>query len=190
MVASPAEGCKVARSNPGCRGAAPIYTIGTRRLGGTSHEGGGCDQSIASTVSNAIVRSWLWSTATRSSPLGYFSNYRKYLIIDPTFCGSRFSPGRLLAIEDFIFTAPTNPHKIANIIGPCMRSVIHPSLHATPSSRDIRHYMKYMSAGIKEVSAQAVLQRQLMSEGADYICRIRHNLGNHKYVLCWKECVK
>ena len=35
--------------------------------------GWGCDQSIGSTVSGAIVRSWLWSTATRSSPLGYFS---------------------------------------------------------------------------------------------------------------------
>ena len=28
-------------------------------------------------------------------------NYYKYLIIDPTFSGSRFSTGRLLAIEDF-----------------------------------------------------------------------------------------
>ena len=27
----------------------------------------------AFTVSDAIVRSWLWLTATRSSPLGYFS---------------------------------------------------------------------------------------------------------------------
>ena len=43
------------------------------------------------------------SSATRSSPLGYFSNYCKELIIDPTFCGSRFSTGRLLAIEDFFF---------------------------------------------------------------------------------------
>ena len=42
-------------------------------LRGTNHEGGGCDQSIGSTVSDAIVRSWLWSTATRSSPLGCFS---------------------------------------------------------------------------------------------------------------------
>ena len=32
-----------------------------------------CDQSIWSSVSDAIVSSWLWSTATRSSPLGYFS---------------------------------------------------------------------------------------------------------------------
>ena len=41
--------------------------------------GGGCDQSIGSTVSDAIVivRSWLWSTATRSSPVSYFSNYCK-----------------------------------------------------------------------------------------------------------------
>ena len=29
--------------------------------------------------------------------------YCKLLIIDPTFCGSRFSTGRLLAIEDFTF---------------------------------------------------------------------------------------
>ena len=49
----------------------------TRRSGGTAHVGGGCDQSIGSTVSDAIVRSWLWSTATRSSSLGYFSNYCK-----------------------------------------------------------------------------------------------------------------
>ena len=33
----------------------------------------GCDQSIGSTVSDAIVRSLLWAIATRSSPLGYFS---------------------------------------------------------------------------------------------------------------------
>ena len=43
------------------------------RVGGTAHEGGVCDQSIGSTVSDAIVRSWFWSTATRSSRLGYFS---------------------------------------------------------------------------------------------------------------------
>ena len=30
-------------------------------------------------------------------------HYCKYLIIDPTFCGSRFSTGRLLSIEDFTF---------------------------------------------------------------------------------------
>ena len=41
--------------------------------GGTAHEGGGCDQSIGSTVSDVIVRSWLWLTATRSSSLGCFS---------------------------------------------------------------------------------------------------------------------
>ena len=37
--------------------------------GGTADEGGGRDQSIGSTVSDAIVRSWLWSIAIRSSPL-------------------------------------------------------------------------------------------------------------------------
>ena len=34
--------------------------------------GGNC-QSIESTVSDAIVRSWQWSTATGSTQLGYFS---------------------------------------------------------------------------------------------------------------------
>ena len=41
--------------------------------GGTAHEGDGCNESIGSTVSDEIVRSWLWSTSTRSSSLGYFS---------------------------------------------------------------------------------------------------------------------
>ena len=49
------------------------FILCTRRSGGTAHEGGGCDQSIRSTVSDAIVYSWLWLTATRSSPLGCFS---------------------------------------------------------------------------------------------------------------------
>ena len=49
------------------------FTLCMRRSGGTAHEGGGRDQSIESTVSYAIVRGWLWSTATRSSQLGYFS---------------------------------------------------------------------------------------------------------------------
>ena len=105
VVASHAEGCNVR-----IPAVAELhrFILCTRRSGGTAHAGGGCDQSIGSTVSDAIVRSWLWSTATRSSPLGYFSNYCKLLIIDPTFCGSRFSIGRLLAIEDFTFTfSPT-----------------------------------------------------------------------------------
>ena len=50
---------------------------GCRGYSGTAHEGKGCDQSIGSIVSDAIVRSWLWSTATRSSPLGYFSRLLK-----------------------------------------------------------------------------------------------------------------
>ena len=49
------------------------FILCTRSLGGTVREGGGCDQSIGSTVSDAIVRSWLWSPATRSPTLGYFS---------------------------------------------------------------------------------------------------------------------
>ena len=30
-------------------------------------------------------------------------DYKIFLIIDPIFCGSRFSTGRLLAIEDYFF---------------------------------------------------------------------------------------
>ena len=67
MVASHAA---VARSSPAQ--VALIYTL-HEALRGTAHEGGGCDQSIGSTVSDAIVRSWLWLTATRSYPLGCFS---------------------------------------------------------------------------------------------------------------------
>ena len=36
---------------------------------------GGCHQSIGSTVSDAIVSSWLWLTTTRSSPLFYLSKF-------------------------------------------------------------------------------------------------------------------
>ena len=53
------------------------FILCTRRSEGTAHKGGGCDQSIGSTVTDAIVRSWLWSTATISSLLGYFTNYFK-----------------------------------------------------------------------------------------------------------------
>ena len=60
----------VARSIPA--DVALIYTM-HEELRGTAHEGGECDQSIGSTVFDAIVRSWLWLTATRSSPLGCFS---------------------------------------------------------------------------------------------------------------------
>ena len=49
------------------------FILCTRGSRGTVHEDGGCDQSIGSTVSDAIVRSWLWLTATSSSTLGNFS---------------------------------------------------------------------------------------------------------------------
>ena len=53
------------------------FILRIRLSGGTGHGGGGYDQSIGSTVSDAIVSSWLWSTATRKSPLDYFGNYCK-----------------------------------------------------------------------------------------------------------------
>ena len=39
------------------------------------------------------------------------AHYCKLLIIEPTFCGSRFSSGRRLAIEDFTFTTSVNEKK-------------------------------------------------------------------------------
>ena len=80
---------------------APIYTMLEALGGGTAHEGRGCDQSIGSSISDAIVRNWLWSTETSSSPLGYFSRLLQVVGNCQTFCGSRFSTGRLLAKEDF-----------------------------------------------------------------------------------------
>ena len=48
------------------------YILCTRRSRGTANEEGG-GSSHLNLVSDAIDRSWLWSTETRSSPLGYFS---------------------------------------------------------------------------------------------------------------------
>ena len=64
----------VARSSPAK--VALIYTM-HEALRVYCPWGWGCDQSIGSTVSDAIVRSWLWLTATRSCPLDDFSNYCK-----------------------------------------------------------------------------------------------------------------
>ena len=90
----------VARSIPA--EVALIY-ICTRRSGSTAHEGGGQDQSIESTVSDAIVRSWLWLTATRSSPLGCFSTLLLEVDNRPHILWGRlFSTGGVLAIEDFL----------------------------------------------------------------------------------------
>ena len=60
----------VARSIPA--EAALIYIM-LEALRGTAHEGAECDQSVVSNFCDAIVRSWLWSNATRSFSLGCFS---------------------------------------------------------------------------------------------------------------------
>ena len=70
-------GCTVAASHAAVAHSVPaeialIYTM-HETLRATAYEDGGCDQSIGSTVSDAIVRSWLWLTATRSSPFSCFS---------------------------------------------------------------------------------------------------------------------
>ena len=65
MVASHAEGCRV-----DSRQSLHRFILCTKELRG----GGVCDQSIGSTVFDAIVHSWLWTSAKRSHPLGYFSS--------------------------------------------------------------------------------------------------------------------
>ena len=55
VVALHAEGCNVARSMPAVA-ELHRFILCTRRSEGTAHVGGGCDQSIGSTVSDAIVR--------------------------------------------------------------------------------------------------------------------------------------
>ena len=79
------------------------FNICTKRSGDTAKEGSGCDQLIESTVSDATVRSWLWSTATRSTHWAASVDYCKLLIIDPTLCGRRFSTGRLLFVENLFY---------------------------------------------------------------------------------------
>ena len=95
VVASHAE---VERSIPGWAETAPIHST-YEALTGTEHEGGGetnefdlqslTPLSVAGCGLQANVPHWATSVY-----------YCKYLIIDPTFCGSRFSTGRLLATED------------------------------------------------------------------------------------------
>ena len=56
-------------------------------------------------------------------------HYCKLLIIDPTFCGSRFSTGRLMAIEDFLETVVQidlqSPPIIYMQYPPCMVCTSH-----------------------------------------------------------------
>ena len=56
--------------------AAPIYNV-QEVLRGTASEGVGNGLQIWSTVSDAIVRSWLWLTATRTYPLDDISCIRE-----------------------------------------------------------------------------------------------------------------
>ena len=91
VVASDDEGSRV-----DSRQRLHRFILCTRRSGALPMRVGCAGQSIESTVSDAIVRIWLWSTATRSCPLGYFSNVNL-----PCNQCNRFSPGGFLSIEGF-----------------------------------------------------------------------------------------
>ena len=100
---------KVARSTPGTC-CTDLYCwrwsqgLLLMRVGINGH-------SIRSTISDAIVRSWLWSTATRSCPLCYFSSITatSWYLTRLTCSGSRFSSEGLLAKWDL--TTMTTQHK-------------------------------------------------------------------------------
>ena len=89
--------------NVGSRQTLRIFILYARRSGGMAHEGEGNGQAIEFAFSDAI-RNWLWSTATRSCQLGYFSSITaKCFLIYPTNSGSKFYSGELLTIEHFTF---------------------------------------------------------------------------------------
>ena len=96
---------KVARSNPGCGRAAPIYTM-HEALRGIAHvsttTGRWCDQSNGSTVSTPLSVAGCGQLQLGVPHWATSVDYSKQLIIDPTF-SDRFSTGRLLSIEDFTF---------------------------------------------------------------------------------------
>ena len=69
VVASYDKSCRV-----DSRHRLNLFIQCTMLSGGTAHEGGGCHQSIRSTVFDAIIRSLFWSTTTSSCPSGYFSS--------------------------------------------------------------------------------------------------------------------
>ena len=77
------------------------FILCTRPSGGTAHEGGGCDQSTGSTSLTSAA-----GCGRRQLGVPHWAisvDYCNFFIIDPAFCDSRFSTGRLLAIEDFTF---------------------------------------------------------------------------------------
>ena len=66
-------------------------------------KGWGVTESQLDLPFDFIVRSWLWSTATRSSPLPTSVVWVQAVDNYSTNCGSRFSTDGLMAIEDFTF---------------------------------------------------------------------------------------
>ena len=114
------------------------FILCTRGPGVTAHEGGRCDQSIWSTVSDAFVNAGCGRLQLRVPHWATSVHYCKQSIIDPTFCGSRFSTERLLAIEDFTVTLhmfnqqlPTQPlrnHCVTEVYIKKLREAMHQQL--------------------------------------------------------------
>ena len=99
------------------------FILCTRCSGSTAHEGGGCYQSIGSNISDAIIRSWLWKTATGSFPLGYFGRLLQVVDNWPhilwQYILHREAPGHgrlyLLLIHTSILTSWTAIHNLGPI---------------------------------------------------------------------------
>ena len=121
---------KVARLQDRIPSAAELhrFILCTWRSIGTALEGGGCDQSIGSTVSDVILRSCCGRLQVGVPHWATSVDYCKQLIIDPTCCGGRFSTGRLLAIEDtdyVSFLYDTSNFSQAKLFSAAMESPLH-----------------------------------------------------------------
>ena len=64
-------------------------------------------------------------------------DYCKYLILDLTFCGSKFSTGRQLAIEDFTFTLLPLPQRTVGTVVPSVNN-----LHIS-SAKDFKNLLTF-----------------------------------------------
>ena len=77
------------------------FILCTRRSGGTAYQGGGANSQLDPLSLTPLSVADYDGLQLGVPRWANSVDYCKQLIIDPTFCGSSFSTGRLLAIEDF-----------------------------------------------------------------------------------------
>ena len=97
---------KVARLQDGIKAVAELhkFILRTRRPRSTTHEGGGSTSQLDLPSLTPLSVAGCGRLQLGATSFGYFSRLLYQLIIDPKFCGSRCSTGRLMVMEDFTFT--------------------------------------------------------------------------------------